>query len=553
VVHPDFAAARGDLRATTVGRFVLPPAEIGAWMPEIVFDALRGGVTCIVPPYRGGEMRAWSWNGQAWTRVATTGATNGWYNFLAAGAVSWPGRNEIAVLGYLSSGGAQNIVSLNTQNQWTQVALGQPGLGSVGSEYDFQAPLADDPTDGVVILAPIYQGGPIYTWRFDGIWRVVATTSPTRRRSGAVATDTHRGRLVLYGGYGGSYTVLDDLWEWDGTSWMQIPQLPGGVGGRAGAAMEYDPISQRVMLFGGQLPNFGYSRETWAWDGAMWTLLSTNGPAVINRASMVFDEARGRMVLVNGAFYGSGIVETFEWDGTRWELRATSERPQPSDSKWFDPNRGKVVLFDNGMTWTWDGTAWTALGGTPPTGAASASSHSGTFDRSLHRAVVFTMSGTTSICRDSEPFRFTQIPPEITRFCPNRPLQVSVDVDSTVPVTYQWYWLEEIGTSHPYVGQTSRVLSLPNPTYADRRILCSVSSPCGVSAAIQTTLVHCQADLDDGSGSGRCDAVVDVSDLLYYLEMFGQGSVAADYAYPRDGGVTIEDLLVFLMNYLNGC
>ncbi len=68
----------------------------------------------------------------------------------------------------------------------------------------------------------------------------------------------------------------------------------------------------------------------------------------------------------------------------------------------------------------------------------------------------------------------------------------------------------------------------------------------------------CLADLDDGSGSGTPDGGVDINDLLFFLINFEAGTAAADLdngggiGIP-DGGVDINDLLFFLVRFEAGC
>jgi hypothetical protein len=68
----------------------------------------------------------------------------------------------------------------------------------------------------------------------------------------------------------------------------------------------------------------------------------------------------------------------------------------------------------------------------------------------------------------------------------------------------------------------------------------------------------CPADLDNGSGSGTHDGGVDINDLLYFLVQFESGSAAADLdngtnTGTPDGGVDINDLLFFLVHFEAGC
>lgn len=68
----------------------------------------------------------------------------------------------------------------------------------------------------------------------------------------------------------------------------------------------------------------------------------------------------------------------------------------------------------------------------------------------------------------------------------------------------------------------------------------------------------CVADVDDGTGSGTPDGGVTIDDLLYYLVIFEEGNVRADVddgtgTGTPDGGVTIDDLLYYLTRFESGC
>jgi hypothetical protein len=75
-----------------------------------------------------------------------------------------------------------------------------------------------------------------------------------RARSGGATEegyDAARRRVVLFDGYTGSLNpVFSDTWEWDGSTWVQ--RTPNTVrSGRAGHALAYDSARGRVVLFGG--------------------------------------------------------------------------------------------------------------------------------------------------------------------------------------------------------------------------------------------------------------------------------------------------------------
>lgn len=92
--------------------------------------------------------------------------------------------------------------------------------------------------------------------------------------------------------------------------------------------------------------------------------------------------------------------------------------------------------------------------------------------------------------------------------------------------------------------------------------LAELLSPGAVDRVLNTALpscAYCQADVDDGTGTGAIDGGVDINDLLFFLGAFEQGDAAADLdddgvdpATP-DGGTDINDLLFFLGHFESGC
>jgi hypothetical protein len=185
------------------------------------------------------------------------------------------------------------------------------------------------------------------------------------RSSHALAFDSVRGRVVLFGGFGS--TFLADTWEWDGTQWSL--RATAGPGARAGHAMAFDPVRRRVVLFGGT----GTSADTWEWDGVTWTQHpSLDGPVARSGPAMAFDVVRQRVVLFGGT---SGMAhgqiwhaDTWEWDGKSWHLLKTTKSPtgRAAHAMACDPARKRIVLFGGvgsgfaifGDTWTWNGREW---------------------------------------------------------------------------------------------------------------------------------------------------------------------------------------------------
>ncbi len=207
----------------------------------------------------------------------------------------------------------------------------------------------------------------IYThgaWEWNGAdWESVGAPFPMPPRlRGSLAYDPVRQRIVMFGGDGGVpliglYSTYDDLWEWDGMQWTEVTQ-PVRPPARSSHVLATDPVRNRVVLFGGvSFPAFG--PDTWEWDGSAWTQMAPmTSPPNRSGYSATYDAARGRVVLYGGR-------ETWDWDGTDWALRATSRTP-PLRSRYqlvYDTARGVSVLSGGpegtvGDTWEWDGLRW---------------------------------------------------------------------------------------------------------------------------------------------------------------------------------------------------
>jgi len=113
------------------------------------------------------------------------------------------------------------------------------------------------------------------TWEWGGSsWTQVSTTGPSARREHAMAYDSQRGRIVMFGGFASTFNELDDTWEWDGSSWTQVSAT--GPSARSTHAMAYDSQRGRTVLFGG----FGsspYLGDTWELDNQLLAYALTFG------------------------------------------------------------------------------------------------------------------------------------------------------------------------------------------------------------------------------------------------------------------------------------
>jgi Galactose oxidase, central domain len=197
-------------------------------------------------------------------------------------------------------------------------------------------------------------------------WVQIPTpNSPPARAAAAMAYDPVSRKVVLFGGYDASQ-YLQDTWTFDGTTWTQVSgRMPAA---RAASILVYDSVTRQLLLFGGFSGK--YLNDTWIWNGATskWTRAHTGHALPAVTGAMGFsDPISGHADILggwDGMFYHN---ETYQWTGTTWQELPTPTRPfaRGAAIASLDPARHIAVLFgglgdlNTNNTWTFDGSTWT--------------------------------------------------------------------------------------------------------------------------------------------------------------------------------------------------
>jgi hypothetical protein len=215
------------------------------------------------------------------------------------------GRGRMLVVGGWDAGPNNDVWSLSLTNRpaWSQLNPGGITPAPCGS-----CPIIVDETrDRVIMISDA-----VYALSLsDNLeWTQLGGAPPdvTVRYHATAAYDPVRDRVLVFGGDDGNYPLPNDVWalSLSGTpSWT--PLTPGGAApaGRYGATAIYDPFNDRMIFFGGS-DTYRFFDDTWALSlsgSPAWTELSPNGGRPAGRAlhSAVHDTARGRMVIFGGA------------------------------------------------------------------------------------------------------------------------------------------------------------------------------------------------------------------------------------------------------------
>jgi hypothetical protein len=183
----------------------------------------------------------WQWDGSDWMQVADTGPSARTAHALAYDAA----RSRLVLFGGETAGSALQHDTWD----WTQVQ-------DIGPEARKHHAMAFDPGRGrtVVFGGDVGSGTASDTWEWDGTsWAQVQDIGPGPSAAAAASFD---GSAVLL--FGGAASLVPNTldpglsglsWEWDGNDWTLRQNM--GPRPRYGHALAFDTDRSAVVLFGG--------------------------------------------------------------------------------------------------------------------------------------------------------------------------------------------------------------------------------------------------------------------------------------------------------------
>ena len=195
-----------------------------------------------------------------------------------------------------------------------------------------------------------------------------------------MAYDPVRRRTVLFGGtLATTNQVVNETWEFDGTTWTQRMLTGTLPPARTIASMAFDPLRGVLVMAGGSDGrsvsagtqfSTGYFSDVWEYNGTAWTQVGTL-PGNRADARLVYDTARGKLVLAGGLtrlWFGylsdQFAQQLYERTGTAWATNPTSLPlyqgfSRSSVSFAYDSTRSVLVMAGGSEeTWTFNGTTW---------------------------------------------------------------------------------------------------------------------------------------------------------------------------------------------------
>jgi hypothetical protein len=238
----------------------------------MAFDSQRGRVV-LLTSISGSPPDTWEWDGTSWMMQYPSTAPTPVQGYAMAYDSQ---RGRTVVFGGQDNGGHRIAETW----EWDGTSWTQRTPGSAPPPRYLHAMAYDTLRGRTVVFGGLDNANNALgdTWEWDGANWIPGLSAqfPSPRINHAMVYDSQVARVVLFGGnVNFSPYYAADTWEWNGSTWTQDTSTPAPAG-RTLHAMAYDSLRGRVVLFGGLgLPNpLG---DTWEWNGGVSSIATAFG------------------------------------------------------------------------------------------------------------------------------------------------------------------------------------------------------------------------------------------------------------------------------------
>jgi cysteine-rich repeat protein len=175
----------------------------------------------------------------------------------------------------------------------------------------------------------------------------------------------------------------NETWEFDGATWSRRVTAHSPPP-RQSPNMVYDPVRNKVVMFGGCYINWAFNdfefrngrypweedatarNDTWEYDGVDWSQVVTpNAPSQRCAAGITFDTFRNKVILYGGrnsepaeGTFTQWFSDTWEYDGINWTQRSLANEGSLAPRITFDRRSNRVVQAETDGFWELNNSAW---------------------------------------------------------------------------------------------------------------------------------------------------------------------------------------------------
>lgn len=241
-------------------------------------------------------------------------------------------------------------------SDWSRVTTGQTPQARYGMRTTYL------PGQGVILFGGSDETDTALnqTWVYtDSNWSQLTGTMPPARTFAALTSAGDA--LYLFGGNDGT-TYFDDLWKYESGMWSEVA-VSSGPSARTLTALTYDPVGERLLLFGGRASDGAILADLWAFDpvGGTWSELDPGGgggdPPARMAHTLTFDVLTGDTVLVGGVSADGETLlsDTWHYDAGWVQASPTTTLPEQAyHQAVYDTSTNTTILFANREVWSYE-------------------------------------------------------------------------------------------------------------------------------------------------------------------------------------------------------
>lgn len=271
--------------------------------------------------------RLWGWDGAAWQVLAEGGRAESGPTARELGGLAYDaGRDVLVVYGGRTNNGTR---CLTDTWEWD---------GAAWTEFDVPGPAVCShfvmeyaPGLGQVVVfggADAALGVHAGMWAWDGAaWTHLDVETPAPRFHGMSAYDPAHDQLFLLGGFDINNQMQDEFWAWDGAAWELLALA--GPPPLSHAKLVFDAGRTELLLVGGTTrarTPFDFQPSTWLLTDGAWQEIAGPAPSPRGAPDGAYDPLRDRVVLYGGFDNAHPrLADTWEWDGAAWRCVAGCE------------------------------------------------------------------------------------------------------------------------------------------------------------------------------------------------------------------------------------
>ncbi|MCI4347876.1 MAG: PKD domain-containing protein, partial [Thermoplasmata archaeon] len=338
----------------------------GTWDARLVFDKRTRGAELFGGngAYQGGGNGALqndTWNYTVHFYVEASATPTGGLRPVPVNFTSYPLNGTPPIrYNWSFADGSKNATTGNASHTYNKTGVFAVGFLAVDAKGNRSAH-----TLNIAVSRPV----PIGNWTN---LTALSSSAPSPRQSFAMDYDPLLNASILFGGLDSSGNALGDTWKLANGVWTLLSP-PSSPASRWAGGLVYDPVMKALILFGGRDPTTFYS-DTWTYDASGWTQLSpSTAPPAEQARFITYDSADGYVFFPaqsNTANPPQGYNSYWKFQSGSWTNLTSSLKMNgfPGSTSFNtvtdDPGDGYVLLFGGILGCAVrEGLSWAYAGG----------------------------------------------------------------------------------------------------------------------------------------------------------------------------------------------